>query len=458
MSSDVLIIIGFIIINIAIGVICKKNLNTLKTFSVGERNFSAWAIFATLSATFIGGGFTFGNASKVYHYGIIYAFTLFGFSLKEILVATIIAPRMDAHKDCISIGDLIKKTYGKWPQVITGLLSILVCTGILGAQVGALGAICQAFFNINPLWGILTGFALVIFYSSLGGMRAVVYTDIFQFAILAIGIPLVFFIGIHYVGGWHQLAAKLPAHYLNQSFSHINWQMLIPLFLTFIVGETLVPPYVQRLLMAKHSNVTRLGTLASGLFSMPFFIITGGIGLIAFALNPHLAPNLALPYVVKTVCPPIIRGVVIASLIAIVLSTASGFLNAAAITAVNDIVKPLKPNTQHNLLIYARIGTIITGVGAIAFALTISNILDILLISYNFWAPIMLAPLIAAIFQLKVGYQHFFIGAIVGALTMLVTKYLVPSLLGPIPPIIAAVLLNGLSFTLAYYWIKPKTL
>ena len=73
-------------------------------------------------------------------------------------------------------------------------------------------------------------------------------------------------------------------------------------------GETLVPPYVQRLCIGKTAAEAARGTLLSGLFSIPFFAVTGLIGLVALAIDPALDSNLAMPHVVVTVMPPVLKG------------------------------------------------------------------------------------------------------------------------------------------------------
>ena len=70
-------------------------MKSLQDFSVSHRSYTSFVIFATLSASFIGGGFSIGNAEKVYRLGIANIVVLWGFSLKEILVARYIAPKMD---------------------------------------------------------------------------------------------------------------------------------------------------------------------------------------------------------------------------------------------------------------------------------------------------------------------------------------------------------------------------
>lgn len=422
MIVDLIIVVAFLLVNLYIGILSSKKNLTLDHFSVAHRSFKTFVIFATLSATFIGGGYTIGNAAKVYQIGMIYAFALLGFSLKEILVGAFIAPRMDAHRDCLSIGDIMAKKYGTSAKIFTGILSLVICGGILGAQVGAMGAIFERFFHIPSLWGILIGFSVLIFYSSVGGMRAVVYTDVLQFTILIIGIPLTFFIGIYHVGGWDKLFETTSVSHINMFTTSRDWVLFISLFITFLLGETLVPPYVQRLFMTKHAGHTRNATIMSGVMSIPFFIIVGAIGLVAFRLNDQLDPNLALPFVVQTQLPMVIRGFVIAGILSVIMSSAAGFLNAAAVAFVNDIVRPLRSHdhAEENLLKLAKISTLIVGVTAVIFALTIKNVLDILLYSYNFWSPMIIVPLVAVIFNCNVTTRNFIVGATCGVIAVVI--------------------------------------
>ena len=178
--------------------------------------------------------------------------------------------------------------------------------------------------------------------------------------------------------------------------------------------------YVQRLFLSRSSKTTVKATYVSALISVPVFMFSGGIGLIAYCYQQGLNANDAFPLVVHQLLPIGISGIVIAALLSIILSSASGLLNAAAIAFVNDIVKPLKASDKEiNFLKMARISTIIIGVVAVFFALSVNNIISILLAAYNFWSPIILVPLIAAIFNIKSTGSHFFIatsGGIVGSL------------------------------------------
>jgi SSS family solute:Na+ symporter len=446
MNIDIVIIILFLLSNLLIGYVASRKIISFEHFSVGHRSFSSLIIFCTLSATFLGAGYTVGNANQVYESGLVYSFALLGFSVKEILVASFIAPRMGQFNDCHSIGDMIEKTYGKEAKIFTGIISLIVCGGILGAQVGAISSIIRSTLPIDPTIGAIVSLSFLLIYASLGGMRAVVFTDTFQFFILAIGIPLTLFIGLHHVGGWETVTKTVPRHYLYFLYDLKSTLFFILMFVTFIFGETLVPPYVQRLFMAKSTTETFRGTLASGLFSMPFFIICGCIGLVAYTYNQHVNASEAFSMVVNNLLPVGIRGFVIAALLSIILSSAAGFLNAASISFVNDIVKPLTKHPEKtNYLLMARISTFFVGVISIIFALSVTGILNMLLAAYNFWSPIILVPLVAAIFGFKSKRIHFFVPALFGIIGSLTWTYLFHTPLG-VSPILFGLILNLFAF------------
>ncbi|RJP26545.1 MAG: sodium:solute symporter family protein [Candidatus Omnitrophota bacterium] len=454
---DNIIVVVYLIFILCIGIYSGKGVKSLREFSVSHRSYSSWIIFATLSASFIGGGFSLGNAEKVFRFGIVNVVALWGFSLKEILVAKFIAPKTRRFPNFISTGDLMAPAYGKSGKIITGVFSVFLCAGIVGAQVGAMGKIFNVFLGIDELWGILIGCGIVIAYSTIGGMRAVVLTDIIQFAVLGVGIPLTLFVGLHHAGGFSAVVDALPAGHFSIPGDHMTWLALLSLFLAFLLGETLVPPYVQRLFIGKNSRETARGTLFSGLISIPFFAVTGLIGIVALALAPDLNPNLAMPYVIQTTLPIGLRGIVIAGVISIVMSSADSFLNGAASGFINDIIKPLrhKPLTDSTELNLAKLANFVVGISAIVFAISIESILDILLYAYNFWAPIILVPLAAVLLEFKTTKAGFYAGAFAGICGTLFWKQLLGSPAG-IDGLVIGVLCNLICFVIVNNSVYEK--
>ncbi|MEA3419124.1 MAG: sodium:solute symporter family protein [Campylobacterota bacterium] len=432
-------------------------MSDLKQFSVVGRSFGTMVIFLTLSASFIGGGFSMGNAEKVFLFGIVNIFALWGFSIKEILVATLIAPRMDKYPNAISVGDIMYENYGNFAKIVTGILSIILCAGILGAQVGAIGYIFNVFLDIPQLYGILVGCGIVIVYSTIGGMRSVVFTDIVQFFILFIGITLTLIFGYFHVGGWSAIAESVPTTHFTFLGTDTTLVQFISLFLTFLLGETLIQPYVQRLFLSKDATHTARGTFWSGIFSFPFFAITGLIGIIALTIDPNLNPNLSMPFVVMEVLPIGLKGLVIAGVISIVMSSADSFLNGASVAFTHDVVKPLrsKEMDEKKALILTRIFNIFVGILAVIVAIKIKSILDILIYSYNFWSPVMLVPLIAAILGVKANVKHFIAGALAGILGVIIWNFVLDNP-GGFDGLIVGVLCNFFVFFIVYFIDKKR--
>jgi SSS family solute:Na+ symporter len=424
MTLDIWVTIFYFSIVLIIGLTISNQVKTMSDYTTGNRNYSAFVIFATLSSAFIGGGFTSGLAEKVFSTGIIYILVMWGFSVKEILVATLIAPRMTIFKDAISVGDIMGMLYGKGAKVFTGLASLLVCGGIAGAQFGAFGYMLEILIDIPPFLGVMIGASIVIVYASLGGMKAVVANDILHFCVLMIALPLVLIFGLYHRGDPSFILQNLPSSHLAL-FESIPPLAALSLFLSFFFGETLVPPYVQRLLIGKNFKETAKGTLWSGLLSFAFFILIGFIGLIALQLNPNLNPNLALPFVIQSVMPAGLKGLAISGMIAVLMSSADAFLNSAGIALSRDVIGVLRPKPLDNKteLLISRFATLVVGLTAVFFALRISSVLDILLYAYNFWTPFILVPLVAGILGYRLTPQAFWTSSLFGISSTLLWNF-----------------------------------
>lgn len=459
---DIMIVGFYLILTLFVGVWISKNVRSSEEYKTGGRDYPAWMVFATLSASFIGGGFTIGLAGKTFLYGLAYVIAIWGFSVKELLVATIIAPRMKPFHNALTVGDIMSHAFGQRAKFITGIASVLVCGGIIGAQVTACGNIFYTFLGTPQFLGSLVAAGIVVIYATLGGMKSVVAVDVLHFGILIIMIPLVFLFGLKEIGGPSHFIQALPTTHVDP-IGVVEPVAIVILFFSFFLGETLIPPYIQRLLIGKTMKETQRGTLWSGLLSIPFFLVIGCIGMIALLLEPNLPPHLALPFVIKAVMPIGLKGLAIAAMLAVVMSSADSFLNSTATAMVNDVLTPLgmHPKTEKQALFTSRLVTLIIGIVAICFALSSSSALDILLYSYQFWTPFILMPLIAAIFGVRSSDTIFITSAIAGIIGVVAWNIIYPKTLidGALEGVIFGVLLNSITFIICQKWFfanKPE--
>src|ERR687896_2511996 len=281
---------------------------------------------------------------------------------------------------------------------LTGILSVGLCAGILGAQALAVGTIFNTILGISTTVGILIGMGVVLLYSTTGGVWAVIQTDVLQFVFLGVFLPVTLIIGLIKVGGPAELMTSVPDAHL--SFMG-TWTLglFASVFLAFLLGETLVPPYTQRAFSTPDPENARKGYVMSGVFAFFFFFVSASIGLVGLALYPNIAPDQAVPTVVKNIVPVRLVGLVVAALLAVVMSTASSYLNSIAVVFVKDIYQPfINPNVSASRKVWLERGlSLVVGGAAILFAVSVPSIVDALLYSYALWAPTIIIPLVLAV-------------------------------------------------------------
>jgi SSS family solute:Na+ symporter len=121
--------------------------------------------------------------------------------------------------------------------------------------------------------------------------------------------------------------------------------------------------------------------------------------MIALVLYPDIPTDAAMPTVVMELMPIGVLGLVVAALLAVVMSTASSYLNSTAVVLSKDIYEPLNPGeiTPKRRLAVERATSVVVGAAATVFALSVPSIVDALLYSYALWAPTVIVPLLGAV-------------------------------------------------------------
>lgn len=453
MNLDYIIVLIYLLITLVVGFWQGSGVRTLRDYATANLNYTTFAIIATLSATLIGGGTTFGVAEKVYKYGIVYVFVVGGAALNQIFIGQCIVPRIKNFKNYISIGELMRKFYGKDAQIITGVCATLVSLGFVSTQISAIGNIINHFLGIKYFHSVLIGYGLVVFYSAFGGMRSVVATDIIQFAILIIAIPIICTLGINRLGGMENFIAAIPESSLNLDFfnaDHINE------FLIFLIVGAFIPSFLQRILIARSNSQARKAITINGIISFPFYMIIGFIGLISLEIAPNINANQPLPYLIQNILPIGIKGLIIAGMLSVLMSSADSELNVAGVSIMNDIFRNIfKINLPGKKEVFiARVITSILGIGTIIVALNFKNIIDIMLYAFVFWAPTIIVPLTVGLYGFRVNKFIFYAGLVVSILSVTIFNQIIKDYIG-LDPIISSILITLVFYT-AYFLITDK--
>ncbi|WP_022835526.1 sodium:solute symporter [Salisaeta longa] len=268
-----------------------------------------------------------------------------------------------------------------------------------------------------PFW---TGAFIVVgvtgLYTILGGLRAVLYTDLMQVFVLIGGSVMVTLIGISQLGGWTELQQIAGESFFDMwlPMTHPDFPWTGILFGAPILGiwywctDQFI---VQRTLSAKNEDHARRGSMFAGYLKLlPVFIFVLP-GIVAYALQQQglltlEQPDQALPVLVGTLLPVGLRGIVVAGLLAALMSSLSSVFNSCSTLVTWDVYRELKPDaTERQLVWVGRLATVGLTVLGLAWIPLMDNISGQL---YTYLQSVQgyIAPPIAAVFLLGVFWQR----------------------------------------------------
>ncbi len=447
---DSIIIVAYFITVLILGLYKGFNIKNVTEYAIAERRYSLPILVATMTATGFGGGSTFGITTAIFTYGIVYLFIALGNPVNLWLAAQFLVKRIECFESSISVGEMMGNFYGKWARALTGMCGAMYCAAAVGGQVSAIGFIAHYFLDVPYIIGVLCGCGIVIIYSSIGGIKAVTITDVLQFAVLIVAIPMVCNVGLNFIGGYQGLIDKIPAQLLVMPSGVGQIINYFFIFLGFTI-PFLDPPTMQRLLMAKNLNQIKRMLRIGALVEVPLYIVIGIIGLLAASAYQHVEPNFAFPHLINDILPTGLKGIAVIGLLSIVMSTADSYLNAAGISLVHDAIKPIfKPGmSDRNELRLMQMTTFVLGCLATVIALSFSSIMSIILFSLNFWGPIIVVPLYAGLLGYEANRRCFYAGAVSGVVTFLIWHVAIEPHLG-ISSLIPSMIANAIAFYGAY--------
>ena len=316
--------------------------------------------------------------------GIAAAFVTSGWHLQLIFTGLWIAPRLRGL-NLVTVGDYFELKFGTLARLLAIVNCIVFLVGGVTAQLAAMGTITNNVLGIPYEVALVIGAAVTIFYSTVGGLRAVVTTDVLQFVILVGGMGTATAILVANNGGFPAMLDHVGSDHFSLTG---NWSAtrVISLFVAFLLGETLVPPYAVRCFIAKDAPQARRGVAGAGLFLLLFLpVVTFVVGVSAAVdpvVNQAAQENVqqVYPALVRVTFHPLFSGVMLAALAAAAMSSADSNLSSHATVVMEDIYRRyLRPQaTPRALLRVAQLTTLVTGVAAAICAFVFSNIADIL--------------------------------------------------------------------------------
>ena len=420
---DMVIVLSYMVGCVILGFIKFDQIKNIRDYTLGSRPFTTTVLIATTFATAISAHKTIGSVGKSYSMGLVFILSMFLIPIGWFIMARLLSNNLQFfhQKQFLTLGEIMEYWYGKTGKWLTSICAIAFTLGITAGGSIAIGKLFHYFFGMNETLSMLVALGIVTLYSTFGGIKAVAITDVFQFLIFYIALPIACAIGYHNIGGYHTIINSLPSSHLTIDGDNIM------LFLG-MAGFALMPnadiPFIQRALISSNTSQLRSTFNAVAVLMFPLFFIVALIGLITYIYNPNIDPDTALYFFIQNYLPSGVIGLMIAGILAIVMSTQDSFLNTTSTLIARDICKQIWPDINDRTeLMIARFACVAIAIMSISILFITDNILDLIWFIANFWDPLIIVPFIGCLVGIRINKKFFFILPITVLIAEFVTRH-----------------------------------
>jgi SSS family solute:Na+ symporter len=363
---DYIIIVIYFLIVLGIGLFFSKRGKTTTDYFLAGRHVGWIAIGASLFATNISSEHFLGLAGTGSKSGLAVGHFEWLACLIVLLLGWLFTP-FYLKSGVFTIPEFIEKRYNSTARYYLSIVSIFayIFTKV-SISLYAGGILLNAVVG----WDMYTSAIVIVvitgLYTVMGGLSAVIYTDLVQMFILIIGSIALTLIGLNSAGGWEKIVSTTPPDFWNMfkpmSDPDFPWTGII--FGAPIVGiwYWCTDQYiVQRVLSAKNLDHAQAGTIFAGFLKiLPVFILVLP-GIIVYSLtNGEVTGDRSYAWMVTNLLPTGLKGLVIAGLLAALMSSLSGMFNSTSTLLTIDIYKRWHPEANETELV--NFGRITTGV------------------------------------------------------------------------------------------------
>lgn len=392
-TLDIIIFICYLIIILCIALYVSRPKKGIETstddYFLAGRGLKWWVIGASIISANISAEQFIGMSGSGYAIGLAMATYEWIAALGLVIVAKYFIP-MFLKKKIYTMPQFLEERFDKRVKTVMAFFWLAVFIFVNLTSILYLGALTiENIMGIPLIYGVL-GLALFsALYSVYGGLKAVAFTDVIQVTLLIIGALLTTYIALDLLGEGNGVVAGATNLYVKAEDkfqlildkSHPGYKDLPGISVIF-GGLWIANLYywgcnqyiIQRALAAKSVKEAQHGMIFAGFIKLliPLLVVVPGIA--AFALDaPLLKSDEAYPWLLSTILPTGIRGVVFAALVSAIVSSLASMMNSISTIFTLDIYKPfIRSNAKEKELV--GVGRI-TSIVSLAIAVSIAPML-----------------------------------------------------------------------------------
>jgi SSS family solute:Na+ symporter len=388
---DIAIIVFYLAAMLAFGFWGKSRTKDSADFLVAGRRLGPALYTGTMAAVVLGGASTVGGVGLGYKYGISGMWLVVSIAVGLLLLSLVFAGRIQRLK-VYTVAQMLKLRYGVDATAASGIVMVAYTLMLSVTSTIAYATVFNVLFNTNRTLSVIIGGAIVMLYSSIGGMWSITLTDMVQFVLKTIGI---FFLLLPFT--WNKAGGldgiRERAGDVVFDLGAIGVPTIITFFVVYSFGMLIGQDIWQRVFTARSPGVAKWGGTTAALYCVLYGVAGAVIGMAASTFLPGVkAKDDVYAQIAETILPVGISGIVLAAAVAAMMSTASGALIATATVAKTD-VKPLllrligrdAPQEQdaESDVHSDRLYVVVLGIAVIVIAALLNDVVAALTIAYD---------------------------------------------------------------------------
>lgn len=351
---DGAVVVSYLVAITLFGARFGKSQHTIHDYFLGGRRLPWWAIaFSVVSAeTSI---LTIISAPGIaFNSNLAFLQLVLGYLVARVVVAFVLIPRYFAG-EIYTAYQLIERRFGKNLRLVTASLFLITRALAEGVRVFAISIVIEIVLKTGVFTSVVIITALTLFYTYRGGLTAVIWTDVIQFAIYISGTALALWLALSAIpGGWSEVTEIAAAAGDKFAIFDFTWDYDRPyLFWSGLIGGAFLSTashgtdqlIVQRLLAARSQRDGQKAVIASGLIvflQFALFLVAGVVLFGFYSLHPPAEPFLkydqVFPTFVVTQLPMGVAGMVVAAILAAAMANLSAALNSLASSSRKSVV------------------------------------------------------------------------------------------------------------------------
>ncbi len=376
------VIVAYLLLTIFLSIFSRRGGRNSHVFM--GANFGVLLRVVAGAGEWMGGTSTTGVSEYGFTYGLSGAWYTIANGLGIVFIALLFA-RLYRSLGKVTVSGIIGKYLGQRAAMVTSILLIIVMLMVGASQLVAIGTLGQTLLGLSVPVSIAVLGVGIILYTLFGGMLAVGYTNILHMITMYLGVGLALIVSLSNVGGIKALHTQLPEAYFN--FTTIGSSKVISWIIASILGACTAQAGIQPILAAKDEKTAVRSSFWIAALVAPFGILTALLGMIAKVNFPELADaKLALPQLMLSL-NPVVGGLVLAAILAAVLSTASPIFLASGTLFTKDVYQFFyKDAPEKRVLRVSKISTLLSGLCCIGIAIILYDstmLLDIVYFAYS---------------------------------------------------------------------------